>query len=282
MSTDIARRASLNGGSRAGAAQPPKPSLSESAQRQDKLDNDQFEKQAADLAKPTLTRPALIAAEEVDKIRSEYGTGSGRLNVLGKVTGKRLDYWTEHSGGGAPFDPITDTERARCQAFFEKYGVRLADQPRQAPPNPLRREPAKPAEPAAQPAAAEPRPLETAERLPDAVGGAVRGGITPPPPATFEIECVLDGFPCKLTLHATSGIAVLEQGGAAIAKLKAQKATPPPAPVVAVPKAEAAAEETPLCAIHHTPMAKRQGKNGSFWSCPQKLEDGSWCPYKPK
>jgi hypothetical protein len=29
-------------------------------------------------------------------------------------------------------------------------------------------------------------------------------------------------------------------------------------------------------------MQKRQGKSGGyFWSCNQKLEDGSWCPYKP-
>lgn len=41
-------------------------------------------------------------------------------------------------------------------------------------------------------------------------------------------------------------------------------------------------ESVPTCAIHKTPMAKRQGKNGTFWSCPHKLDDGSWCPYKPE
>jgi hypothetical protein len=41
------------------------------------------------------------------------------------------------------------------------------------------------------------------------------------------------------------------------------------------------AEDAPLCAIHKKPMEKRQGKNGMFWSCHSKLEDGTWCPYKP-
>lgn len=41
-------------------------------------------------------------------------------------------------------------------------------------------------------------------------------------------------------------------------------------------------EEAPLCAIHHKPMQKRQSKQGGFfYSCHEKLEDGSWCPYKP-
>jgi hypothetical protein len=37
----------------------------------------------------------------------------------------------------------------------------------------------------------------------------------------------------------------------------------------------------PICAIHHQPMVSVTGKKGQFWSCHQKLEDGSWCPYKP-
>lgn len=41
-------------------------------------------------------------------------------------------------------------------------------------------------------------------------------------------------------------------------------------------------ETAPICGIHKSPMVKRQGKNGSFWSCPKKLDDGTWCPYKPQ
>jgi hypothetical protein len=33
----------------------------------------------------------------------------------------------------------------------------------------------------------------------------------------------------------------------------------------------------PLCPVHNTPMAYRQGKYGAFWSCPRKNPGGSWC-----
>lgn len=39
-------------------------------------------------------------------------------------------------------------------------------------------------------------------------------------------------------------------------------------------------DEAPLCGIHGTQMQKRQGKNGSFWSCPQKFANGNYCNYK--
>jgi len=43
-----------------------------------------------------------------------------------------------------------------------------------------------------------------------------------------------------------------------------------------------AEEPAPVCAIHKTPMSKRESKGGGhFWSCSHKLDDGSWCPYKP-
>jgi hypothetical protein len=40
-------------------------------------------------------------------------------------------------------------------------------------------------------------------------------------------------------------------------------------------------EPAPMCAIHHRPMVQVQGSKGTFWSCHAKLEDGSWCPYRP-
>ncbi len=40
-------------------------------------------------------------------------------------------------------------------------------------------------------------------------------------------------------------------------------------------------EQTPSCAIHKQPMAEMKGPKGTFWSCHQKLDDGSWCPYRP-
>lgn len=41
-------------------------------------------------------------------------------------------------------------------------------------------------------------------------------------------------------------------------------------------------EDAPLCAIHNKPMVKRSKDGRSWWSCNEKLPDGSWCPYKPK
>ncbi|MBM4448988.1 MAG: hypothetical protein FJ015_07115 [Chloroflexi bacterium] len=41
-------------------------------------------------------------------------------------------------------------------------------------------------------------------------------------------------------------------------------------------------EAPPLCGFHKTPMVKRQSKQGGFfWSCPQKLDNGEWCSYRP-
>ena len=35
--------------------------------------------------------------------------------------------------------------------------------------------------------------------------------------------------------------------------------------------------EAPLCPVHNTPMAYREGKYGAFWSCPTRMPDGNWC-----
>jgi len=37
----------------------------------------------------------------------------------------------------------------------------------------------------------------------------------------------------------------------------------------------------PNCQIHHHPMVQVLGRHGSFWSCHQKNQDGSWCSYRP-
>ena len=40
-------------------------------------------------------------------------------------------------------------------------------------------------------------------------------------------------------------------------------------------------ESAPICAIHKQPMVKVNGRRGEFWSCHEKLDDGSYCPYRP-
>jgi hypothetical protein len=44
----------------------------------------------------------------------------------------------------------------------------------------------------------------------------------------------------------------------------------------------ATGENAPLCAIHKTPMTRRTKDGRSWWSCSHKLDDGSYCPYRPK
>ena len=40
-------------------------------------------------------------------------------------------------------------------------------------------------------------------------------------------------------------------------------------------------EQPPTCAIHNKEMVRMNGKRGAFWSGHEKLDDGSWCPYRP-
>lgn len=37
----------------------------------------------------------------------------------------------------------------------------------------------------------------------------------------------------------------------------------------------------PICPTHNKQMVQRQGQYGNFWTCPTKLEDGTWCKQKP-
>lgn len=41
-------------------------------------------------------------------------------------------------------------------------------------------------------------------------------------------------------------------------------------------------EPAPVCAIHGKPMTRRSKDGRSWWSCSEKLADGTWCPYRPK
>ena len=49
------------------------------------------------------------------------------------------------------------------------------------------------------------------------------------------------------------------------------------------PDGDAVADKAePLrCAVHQVPMARMQGKHGEFWSCHQRMADGSFCSYRP-
>ncbi len=284
----------------------PAPTLAEERARIADTDAGKFEYKAAELVRPTTTRPALTTPAEVESLRRTYTTGQGRLDALASLAGTREAYWDEQRGL-PPFDALTEFQRAEAKSFFEAHGVALAEAPpdspppvRQAPPNPIReREAAAPSTPAAVPPRVTPStqagntPSTRGQALPaleaQDVPGVVRG-LPPSPPATVEIEYIsARGFACRLTVVAVTGSAALDAARGAEKKLVELGARPRPEPrPVALPSSSAPAaaaappEAIPQCAIHHTPMAKRTGRNGqSFWSCPQHLDDGSWCPYRP-
>jgi hypothetical protein len=49
------------------------------------------------------------------------------------------------------------------------------------------------------------------------------------------------------------------------------------------PSLSAERPEPPICGIHNTPMTLViTSKNGPFWSCHKKLDNGSWCSYRPR
>jgi hypothetical protein len=37
----------------------------------------------------------------------------------------------------------------------------------------------------------------------------------------------------------------------------------------------------PICGNHHISMKLIHGKIGDFYSCHEKMDDGSWCDYRP-
>jgi hypothetical protein len=43
--------------------------------------------------------------------------------------------------------------------------------------------------------------------------------------------------------------------------------------------ADAQDAATPRCPEHNRPMKQRKGRFGSFWSCPTRQADGSWCTH---
>src|SRR4051794_39976522 len=45
-------------------------------------------------------------------------------------------------------------------------------------------------------------------------------------------------------------------------------------------KKQAESGDSPVCAVHKIPM-NWIDKNGGFWSCHKKNDDGSWCNYRP-
>lgn len=292
MSTDIDRMRQAqpagrrpSAGTQATDRRPPPPVLSTEAARQNKLDNDQFDKQAAEYAKPTTTRPALITQAEIEHLRKTWTLGAGRLEMLIKGKNIREAVWQEMQGE-EPLTVVNAADRVKAKEFFEKHGTRLADTPRLAPDNPLKPKPTVAATapaPASTPdpaagGASRPEPRSASGPLPESAGA--RPGLVTPPPASLKIEFLSSqGFRCELTLQALSSTSVLEQGSAAMTKLLQLQAKPAPTAAIAGPaRAESSADEAKVCPVHKKPMKENRFK----WFCPERDEqqESGFCAYE--
>jgi hypothetical protein len=93
-----------------------------------------------------------------------------------------------------------------------------------------------------------------------------------------------NGFSEMFTVRAVSA----EGFNARVAQLKSNlldlgyKPAPTRGTPASAPAPTATSEPAPICGIHKTPMIKRTGARGTFYSCPQKLDTGEFCPYRPK
>jgi len=223
---------------------PPEPALSDVSARQDRLDNAEFEKQSLEYSKPTTRRPALIVDAEISTLRRTYSLGSSRLEMLTKVKNIREAVWQE-SQGEEPLTVVSATDRAKAETFFKEHGTRLADPPRQAPPNPL-----KPAR-AAEPAAAKDTSTHTST----------------PTPAGLDPSLVLLTRIAKASEAQAAQMSALANELKALREQLAQVATAP----------AASADNPPKCKYHG---AMKPSKKPGAWYCPKKLADGSYCDQK--
>lgn len=107
-------------------------------------------------------------------------------------------------------------------------------------------------------------------------------------PASATVKVTTPGgYDLMITFRATRVADLLSQAQTVETWLIAHNFTPAPA-FKGKPAQDAAngvsTEAAPVCAIHGKPMTRRTTKDGtrSFWSCSEKLADGTWCPYRPK
>ena len=100
---------------------------------------------------------------------------------------------------------------------------------------------------------------------------------------TYQITLAVDGrhTVTVTTDDAADTKAALTCGRGLYEALVKCYGVPEPAPAVSPDGADAATAETPMCAVHEVPMVLMQGKRGPFWSCHERMADGSFCSYRP-
>jgi hypothetical protein len=100
---------------------------------------------------------------------------------------------------------------------------------------------------------------------------------------SYQVSLTADGRP-QVSVTADDPAAVADAipwvAQTYVTLRSAAKAIPTPGTTI-LKEQEAAAGEPPICLVHQLPMVQVQGRKGTFWSCHEKLPDGSWCSYRP-
>jgi hypothetical protein len=239
-------------------AHTPPPSLAQQEVR--RLALQQFERRVNELTLITGSHGPIVTGTEVELLRRKYTTVDGALAALEALAKPRLAYSREQAGAPAAKPALTDAERTAAREHFAKMRE-------------LR------AEAAAAPA---PKPIP-ADGLAAPVGE--QKAEVPAPDSGYATDAIayvdVDGFGHVLTVYAPTANEAIKRGRQAVKALRGMESKPQAAAPIATAPLNGHETTAPMCAIHKTPMQKVQGKKGSFWSCHTKLDDGSWCPYKP-
>lgn len=251
---------------------PPVQTIADRAAEQERLDEQQFEAHAKSYSVATTSRPALTTEEEAARLRAKFQTAKVATKVLDDLVNQREAYLKLRDGFPA-HRSLSPVEWDSAQDFFKTHSSHpLPPEPPPTPPSRL----------------APPKPAQSSESSADKKASDSGAPVVLKPPvewATDEIEWMdAEGFAHRTTVYAMTGQAVIAASRSAVKALKGIGAKPRVAVVAAAGAGAGDAAESgtpPVCAIHKTPMVKVKGKKGTFWSCHVKLDDGSWCPYKP-
>ena len=100
---------------------------------------------------------------------------------------------------------------------------------------------------------------------------------------TYQITLAVDGrhTVTVTTDDAADTKAALTCGRALYEALVKRYGAPEPTPAVSADAAADDTAEAPMCAVHAVLMVRMQRKHGPFWSCHERMDDGSFCSYRP-
>ena len=97
---------------------------------------------------------------------------------------------------------------------------------------------------------------------------------------TFQLSQTSSGKP-KVLILADDPYAITVELGSLKTPPVYSAAHPASIPAVEQTSLSADQQESPICQNHQIPMVWQKGRKGYFWSCHERMLDGSWCTYRP-